>query len=70
MKYKKTIFDYLTDEQCLQYIVNILEEEDNSFQRINDLEKDCIKDQLWGAFVWANTPQGNEYWVKIEKKLP
>ena len=69
MENKKTIREHLNDlpePYRTEALENLTESIDGRFDIPNSEDK---ADALQGAFVWASTPQGFEYWEKFYETL-
>lgn len=60
MKTIKQHFEELPEPYRTQALENMAASDD---------ERDSLKKALYSGFVWAETPQGHDYWSDVAKKF-
>jgi len=57
--------DEIPDETIRKQAIENWEDYKAEDKNINVIS---LSEAIWGAFIWYNTPQGNDYWLYIAKR--
>ena len=66
----------LTADETVQFIINCRNDMDAAFEKFGEYPSDSFPsaaasptDILIGCFVWADTVEGNRYWLEIYRRI-